>query len=111
MYKCLVTKRRSLSGTSNMVKHLDPPEEHAEGVCEAPDGCHVAYGPPGAAAGGVVHLLYPGRAQARVIVSSLLLQASSYFQQSYKLNFELCLSVLKGDHDCSDFQKYDLPCS
>ena len=91
----------------NMVK----PEEHAEGVREAPDGGHVAYGPPGAAAGGVVHLLYPGRAQARVIVSSLLLLASSYFQQSYKLNFELCLSVLKGDHDCSDFQKYDLPCS
>ena len=62
-----------------MVKHLDPPEEHAEGVCEAPDGCHVAYGPPGAAAGGVVHLLYPGRAQARVIVSSLLLLPAHTF--------------------------------
>ena len=79
MYKCLVTKRRSLSGTSNMVKHLDPPEEHAEGVREAPDGCHVAYGPPGAAAGGVVHLLYPGRAQARVLLTSLLLLPAHTF--------------------------------
>ena len=95
----------------NMVKHLDPPEEHAEGVREAPDGSHVADGPPGAAAGGVVHLLYPGRAQARVIVSSLLLLPAHTFNSLIKLYFVLCLSVLKGDHDCSDFQKYDLPCS
>ena len=65
----------------NMVK----PEEHAEGVREAPDGGHVAYGPPGAAAGGVVHLLYPGRAQARVILTSLLLLPAHTFNSLISL--------------------------